>query len=421
MRLAGRLEHDAEPLERRLAHVVRLEPGGRDPQSGFRQRRLEVDDRHRRRARPAHECRVPARAQVRIEPDAHVQAKAAVRGDGVEVPALVPQLLAAGLVRLPRRPARGRSGAGLPAPAGGSRSLGLQVDRVLRVARDHGHEHLVAPLRALHHHRGEDRHQHAAEGVAAVLLPGVLEREAVHAVAAQRLVIFAKELLLVRAPIRDREAAAEEVGGIRRRSAPAHRLPVDDRERLRAALLAEEQVVQPKVAVHEAEAAAAGRRATRRGWRRSARTAPGARPRCDLRSARGNPGSSCGHERLADRRRLVEPGGRRRAPGRPSTGACTRASSLMTSRAWSTRAPTDLVALQRRRHVFEQQGEPAVRAVLARSGRREAGRRSAVRAPGRSGSRAHRCPCRHRWRGSSDPPPPPSSRRCPGRRRSTSS
>ena len=217
--------------------------------------------------------------------------------------------------------------------------------------------------------------------------------------AAQRLVICAKELLLVRAAIGDREAAPEEVGGIRRRSAPAHGLPVHDRERLRAALLAEQAGCRAESRRARGRGAAAGRRATRRGWRRSARTALGARPRCDLRSAPGSRGSSCDMSAW-----LTGDGWLSQAvaasAGSPSTGACTRAISLMASRAWSTRAPTDLIALQRRRHVLEQQGEPAVRAVVRRSGRREAARRSAVRAPGRSGSRAHRCPSRHRWRGS---------------------
>ena len=54
------------------------------------------------------------------------------------------------------------------------------------------------------------------------------------------------------AALLERQPAAEEVGGVRHRAAPADGLPVDDRQRARAAGLAEEQVVEAVVAVHEA-------------------------------------------------------------------------------------------------------------------------------------------------------------------------
>src|SRR5207247_1152609 len=99
----------------------------------------------------------------------------------------------------------------------------------------HDHEHLVAALRALHEQGRDDRHQHARERMAAILAPALLARSGLGSVRAQRLVVFAEQLLLVCAALLDRQPAADEVGRV------SHR----------ATRLAEWEVVEAVVTVHE--------------------------------------------------------------------------------------------------------------------------------------------------------------------------
>src|SRR5438445_2902771 len=137
--------------------------------------------------------------------------------------------------------------------SGGEEFLGLQVEDLLRVASERGHKHVVAPLGARYEHGCDDGHEHAVESPAAVLLPALLPSEVLDAEGEQPAVVLAHERLLVFTAIADGKPGAEEVGRVEQRWAPAHCLPINHRERLRAARFAEEEVVEPVVAVRDRE------------------------------------------------------------------------------------------------------------------------------------------------------------------------
>ena len=87
------------------------------------------------------------------------------------------------------------------------------------------------------------------EDLAAVALPALLPGEPLDPVSQQFPVVELDELLLVRATVLDAQPAADEVRDIAHRRSPAHRLPVHDS----AGVVIEQQVVEPVVAVDEAQ------------------------------------------------------------------------------------------------------------------------------------------------------------------------
>ena len=191
---AAALQAHLEALQRLDADVLGPQLLGAQRQlPALRQRRGEVDQRDRPPVGAAHERRHPRDAEVRVQAEARVYAEALVGGHGVEVPALVPQLLRAGLVGglVLRLRAQCRR-----APAAGLRKQleRVEVEHLLGVARERDEEHLVAPLCALHEHRRSHRHQHAEERLAAVALPALLPAEAPDAVLLEPLVVLPQQL-----------------------------------------------------------------------------------------------------------------------------------------------------------------------------------------------------------------------------------
>jgi hypothetical protein len=88
--------------------------------------------------------------------------------------------------------------------------------------------------------------------VAPVLLPALLLADRLNATSTQGLDVLAEQAPLVCSPVLEAKPAADEVGGVGHRGAPAHRLPVHNRQRPRAAGFSEQQVVKSKVAVDQA-------------------------------------------------------------------------------------------------------------------------------------------------------------------------
>ena len=85
--------------------------------------------------------------------------------------------------------------------------------------------------------------------MAPVLLPALLPGEPGDAVGEELVVVGTQERCLVRTPLLDGQGTSDEVRGIPHHRAPTQCLPVDDR----ACLVVEEDVVEPVVAVDEAE------------------------------------------------------------------------------------------------------------------------------------------------------------------------
>ena len=133
--------------------------------------------------------------KVRIEPETHVRADARVVRDRVEVPALVPQLFAAGRVTEfigwsgPERRRATRSGAG-------SSSQRVEVEDLLGVAGDARHEHVVAALRALDDDRRSHGHEKAEKTLSPVPQPALLPGQAADAVGVELLEVLADKHLL---------------------------------------------------------------------------------------------------------------------------------------------------------------------------------------------------------------------------------
>ena len=226
--------------------------------------------------------------------------------------------------------------------------LGLEIERMLAVAREHDHEHLVAALRALHEQGRDDRHQHARERIAAILTPALVGRSGLCAVRAQRLVVLAEQLALVCAALLHRQSPAGEIGRVGHRAAPAHGLPVEHGQRPRATRLAEEEVVEPVVPMHE----------TLRGVarvvqpRHEALAERAVLVRDVLAVALQQAGEQLRHERLIERARPVQPfaGGERGIfeHGRmQARQLAQREPRLRHARA------RNLIALRRRRDVLE--------------------------------------------------------------------
>jgi hypothetical protein len=91
---ARRLEQHAEALERTRASVLGVDGARSHAQIlALGQCGGPVDDRDRRPFGSADARRVPAHAEVWVGADADIRAQRRVGGDGVEVPALVPELL----------------------------------------------------------------------------------------------------------------------------------------------------------------------------------------------------------------------------------------------------------------------------------------------------------------------------------------
>ena len=216
--------------------------------AGVGQRRGGVDEHDRRASGAAHAGRVESDVLVGQPAEPHVDAERGIVADGVEVPALVPQRLRAGLV--PALVSRVGAKRGQPPAARLRQQLdGVEIERLLRIPRKPRHEHLIAALGAHHDHRGRDRHQQAVEAQPPVLLPAVLERQSPGPVRAERLVVDPEQLALGGPPRLDIQAAADEVGGVEHRRAPAHRLPVDHH----GVVAVEQQIVEAVVAMDETE------------------------------------------------------------------------------------------------------------------------------------------------------------------------
>ena len=237
----------------------------------------------------------------------------------------------------------------------------VQVEDLLRVARDPGHEHVVAAVGADDHHRRGHRHHHTEEGGSTVGLPALLPGEVLDAVGEKLVVVEVDELLFVYAPILDAQAATEEVRGVGHRRPPGDRLPVDDHEGP-LLVVAEEQVVEAVVAVDEPE-----------GW--SAVSAPGIGDLHERAAhlevfgshARGialfEAPEYSRQERLVQRVGQVEPVG---GAGRQVAEHRGMDAGQLTQRQPSLGdvAAGDLVTLLGVHDVFEHQREPALRRVV---------------------------------------------------------
>ncbi len=196
------------------------------------------------------------------------------------------------------------------------------------------------------------------EALAPVLLPAVLPVKAGDAVRKELVVVGAQERFLMRAALLDGQRAAEEVRGVPHRRSPSQRLPVDDR----AGPVVEEHVVEPVVAVDEAE---------RGPPIRVPGVGDGDEALADLGVLGGDAvpvaleeaGEQRGQERLVERGGLVQPVGRgerqvaehrRVDPGQGHH----RDPRLLEP------AAGDLIALHAVRDVLEDEREPALLRVL---------------------------------------------------------
>ena len=112
-----------------------------------------------------------------------------------------------------------------------------------------GHEHLVATFGPLDEHRRDDRHHHAEKGLAADAFADI--GQAQRAVVTQRGVVRTEQRVVVVAADVVGQCAAKEVRDVDQRRPPRDGLPVHDGQRAVGALLPEQHVVQPVVAMDE--------------------------------------------------------------------------------------------------------------------------------------------------------------------------
>ena len=184
----------------------------------------------------------------------------------------------------------------------------IDVEHVLAVALQHHHEHLVATLGALDEHRRDDRHRHPEEARPADAVAHVVEAD--RRVRAEGVVVGAQQRVVLVAAGRDGQRAAEEVRDIGHRRTPGDGLPVHHRQRPVGAGLAEQHVVQPVVAVHEAREP--GRRCRSPRYASKPATSRSHTSRCAVRSGRRSARRirpRAADQRLVHRRLAVEPVG----------------------------------------------------------------------------------------------------------------
>ena len=78
---------------------------------------------------------------------------------------------------------------------------GVNVQRMLRMARRAGHEHQIPSFGSLHHHGRHNGHQHAPEGIAPGVVTELFERIVTHAFGLNGFVVARQQVRLMAAPI----------------------------------------------------------------------------------------------------------------------------------------------------------------------------------------------------------------------------
>ena len=186
-----------------------------------RQWGLEIQQCHRWHAGSAHQRVDPGEVLVGNKPQPDPSADPLLGVGEVPVPALVPQRLVTGRVRrlidrirLQRRGCRGaRQHVERPG-----------VQYVAAMAIQHGQEHLIATVGALHQHRGDDRHHHPEETLSPHPLAHLVEGQG--RVRAQAVVISTQQFAVMGSAILGLQRTPQEVGHVGHGGSPGDGLPI---------------------------------------------------------------------------------------------------------------------------------------------------------------------------------------------------